>query len=315
MSDTDGKKPLGLGGAPRSGSVKQSFSHGRTHAVVVETKRKRCFGNGHCLGKTVKDAADLARTFFFENPQGICRRLARVDNQRLAGFPCGTDVGAKPVALPFQIAFEAIVIQPGFPDGNLEMDFYGGYKTSFGDVGLDFGAIYYYYPGSEAKVLGLGANSGAVNNKEVYIGATWKFLSVKYFYSFDDYFSLRGVNSASLPVNKDTKGSSYLDFGATYDLGDGWGINGHVGLMNLENVKNGDYTDWKIGVTKDINGWVFGVAYIDTNADGDCKGATTYQPYCFTNSNSDNGAGGINVGSNTKDAGRGIGVVSVSKSF
>ena len=41
MSDTDGKKPLGLGGAPRSGQVKQSFSHGRTKRVVVETKRKR----------------------------------------------------------------------------------------------------------------------------------------------------------------------------------------------------------------------------------------------------------------------------------
>ena len=41
MSDTDGKKPLGLGGGARSGQVKQSFSHGRTHAVVVETKRKR----------------------------------------------------------------------------------------------------------------------------------------------------------------------------------------------------------------------------------------------------------------------------------
>ncbi|QRZ13268.1 translation initiation factor IF-2 [Paracoccus methylovorus] len=40
MSDTDGKKPLGLGGG-RSGHVKQSFSHGRTHNVVVETKRKR----------------------------------------------------------------------------------------------------------------------------------------------------------------------------------------------------------------------------------------------------------------------------------
>lgn len=39
MSDTDGKKPLGLGG--KSGQVKQSFSHGRTKAVVVETKRKR----------------------------------------------------------------------------------------------------------------------------------------------------------------------------------------------------------------------------------------------------------------------------------
>jgi len=39
MSDTDGKKPLGLRGSP--GQVKQSFSHGRTKAVVVETKRKR----------------------------------------------------------------------------------------------------------------------------------------------------------------------------------------------------------------------------------------------------------------------------------
>jgi translation initiation factor IF-2 len=42
MSDTDGKKPLGLGGgAARPGQVKQSFSHGRTKSVVVETKRKR----------------------------------------------------------------------------------------------------------------------------------------------------------------------------------------------------------------------------------------------------------------------------------
>ncbi|MEO9515930.1 MAG: translation initiation factor IF-2 [Paracoccaceae bacterium] len=40
MSDTDGKKTLGLSG-PRSGNVKQSFSHGRTKNVVVETKRKR----------------------------------------------------------------------------------------------------------------------------------------------------------------------------------------------------------------------------------------------------------------------------------
>ncbi len=40
MSDTDGKKPLGLHGS-RPGNVKQSFSHGRTKNVVVETKRKR----------------------------------------------------------------------------------------------------------------------------------------------------------------------------------------------------------------------------------------------------------------------------------
>ena len=42
MSDSDGKKTLGVrGSGPRSGNVKQSFSHGRSKNVVVETKRKR----------------------------------------------------------------------------------------------------------------------------------------------------------------------------------------------------------------------------------------------------------------------------------
>ena len=40
MSDNDGKKTLGLRSS-RPGQVKQSFSHGRTKSVVVETKRKR----------------------------------------------------------------------------------------------------------------------------------------------------------------------------------------------------------------------------------------------------------------------------------
>ncbi|MBS9717608.1 translation initiation factor IF-2 [Pseudohalocynthiibacter aestuariivivens] len=41
MSENDGKKTLGLRGGARPGNVKQSFSHGRTKNVVVETKRKR----------------------------------------------------------------------------------------------------------------------------------------------------------------------------------------------------------------------------------------------------------------------------------
>jgi len=40
----------------------------------------------------------------------------------------------------------------GFPSGNLEMDFYGGWKKTWGDWGLDVGAIYYYYPGSNASL-------------------------------------------------------------------------------------------------------------------------------------------------------------------
>ncbi|MGR3490975.1 MAG: translation initiation factor IF-2, partial [Shimia sp.] len=41
MSENDGKRTLGVGGRGGRGNVKQSFSHGRTKNVVVETKRKR----------------------------------------------------------------------------------------------------------------------------------------------------------------------------------------------------------------------------------------------------------------------------------
>ena len=41
MSDNDGKKTLCVRSGPRASNVKQSFSHGRSKNVVVETKRKR----------------------------------------------------------------------------------------------------------------------------------------------------------------------------------------------------------------------------------------------------------------------------------
>lgn len=202
----------------------------------------------------------------------------------------------------------------GFPDGNLEMDFYGGYKTNVGDVGLDFGAIYYYYPGSEAKVLSTRAKSGTVNNQEVYIGASWKFLSLKYSVAIDDYFSTRGHDATS-DTGQSTKGTGYLDLGAAYDLGNGWGINGHIGQLKYKNVTNGDYTDWKIGVTKDLSGWVVGAAYVDTNAKGNCQvTATNYQPYCLYNSATVEG-NSLRNGTKTTDAGKGTAVVSLSRSF
>src|SRR5574343_534028 len=42
----------------------------------------------------------------------------------------------------------------GYPEGNIEMDFYGGWKTTFAeDFGIDVGALYYRYPGSRARPL------------------------------------------------------------------------------------------------------------------------------------------------------------------
>lgn len=204
----------------------------------------------------------------------------------------------------------------GFPDGNLEMDFYGGWKKTWGDWGLDLGAILYYYPGSEGRNLGTKADSGAVTNKELYIGGSWKTVSLKYYHSVDDYFSLRGWDSTGTSTGKSTKGTHYLDLSATYDLGDGWGINGHVGHLSAKNQHNGSYTDWKVGVTKDFSGWVVGLSYVGTNAEDNCSGSSTWQPYCFAKSLQDEGKGqALDASSSTKDAGRGIAVLSVSRSF
>ena len=199
----------------------------------------------------------------------------------------------------------------GYPDGNLEMDFYGGYKTTDNDVGLDVGALYYYYPGSEARVIGGNlkhsgqTGSGTVDNGEIYAAVSWKFLSLKYSHAVTDYFAMPG-----------TRGTGYVDLSANYDLGDGWGINGHVGHLNMKNFEysnaagsnSGSYSDWKLGITKDVQGWLLGLSYIDTNAAGNCGNG---EFYCFASSLDSNG----NLGSKTKDAGRGMVVFSVSRSF
>jgi len=196
----------------------------------------------------------------------------------------------------------------GFPGGSIEMDFYGGWKQTWGDWGLDLGTIYYYYPGTDATTANFPANpkngkthGGNVHNWEVYVGGSWKWLSLKYSHAVSDYFSL-----------PDTKGSSYLDLSGTYDLGDGWGIVGHLGSFHLDNwhtntdLTKGSYTDWKLGVTKDLSGWILGASYIDTNAKGSCNLANPGF-YCFGNS----AAGATKY----KDASSGTLVLSVSKTF
>ncbi len=81
MSDSDGKKTLGLRGTPRSGNVKQSFSHGRTKNVLVETKRKRVVVPK--AGVPVQPGTNPAKTQSSSRPAGIsdtemARRLKAV---------------------------------------------------------------------------------------------------------------------------------------------------------------------------------------------------------------------------------------------
>jgi uncharacterized protein (TIGR02001 family) len=144
-----------------------------------------------------------------------------------------------------------------YPNSNLEMDFYGGYKRAVGDFGVDIGALYYFYPGSSATIIGPGGTCTGceIDNVEFYVGGSWKWLSAKYFHALDDFFAVPG-----------TKNSWYIDLAAALDLGNGWGVVGHLGRQKVKGLTDADYTDYKVGVTKDIRGYVFGAALVDTDA-------------------------------------------------
>ncbi len=154
----------------------------------------------------------------------------------------------------------AWVKEGGFKaDSSMEIDLYGGYKGAMGDVGYDVGVITYYYPGDQVA----GANDP--DTTEVYLGASWKFLSAKYSYTVSDRFVGWGTSA----TNDDTQGSYYIELNANYGLDNGWGLIGHVGYQDVKDNDDASYTDWKIGVSKDVGYGTVTLAYSDTDANND----------------------------------------------
>ena len=178
---------------------------------------------------------------------------------RKPAFQGGIDVGH---ASGFYIGnWNSNIDSKMYSGANLEMDFYGGYKLSAGDIGFDFGALYYYYPGSGKDPVG----STKIDNTELYVGASLGPLTAKYSYAVSDFFSA-----------PNSKGSAYLDLGLSHDLGNGFGLNAHVGYQRLKGgaitaqingSKPNSIVDYRLGATYTVEGFVLGGALIGTNRD------------------------------------------------
>ncbi len=143
----------------------------------------------------------------------------------------------------------------GFTDAGIESDFYFGYATELGGVGIDVGNLYYYYPG---------ATAGDTN--EIYLGLSAGPASFKVSYATSDYF---GVD--------DSKGHIYYNLGVSIPVSDKVTIDGSMGYHAGKGAQAKGY-DYLVGISVDVgNGFALGVSYVTTSGDlkpsADDKGA------------------------------------------
>ena len=154
-----------------------------------------------------------------------------------------------------------------YPGGNIEMDFYGGYKKPSATSASTSAPSTTTTRAPRRRLDATrqiridGSRRLTIDNKEFYVGVSWKWLASRRSRSIDDCFATPGHQGHRLPRSR----------ARTTTSARGWGVVGAYRPPRRSRTSaTRNYTDYKLGVTKDIGGWVFGAAYIGTNAKGDC---------------------------------------------
>lgn len=133
--------------------------------------------------------------------------------------------------------------------GNAEIDLYGGKRGDFTDtLSYDVGVLTYIYPSNRLDP--------SANTTEIYGQLGFGPAYVKYSHSVTNLFGFA-----------DSKNSGYLDVGANIDLSNDFVLNLHVGHQRVRNNSDANYTDWKVGVTKDFGIVTGSLAAIGANID------------------------------------------------
>lgn len=182
-----------------------------------------------------------------------------------------------------------------------EIDFYGGFRPTFGSLALDVGAIYYYYPGGQCfNTIG---NPGAgtdcvgpipVNGNVAKAKADFFEVYAKATYTFNDNWAV-GANFYYTPnyVNTGADGQ-YLSGTVKYTgnalpNGAGWYASGEFGRqwlgagdifyafpIGLTSVPYQDYNTWNVGLGFTYKVFTLDLRYYDTDiSKGNCNALTS----------------------------------------
>ena len=119
-------------------------------------------------------------------------------------------------------------------DAKVEVDLYGGKRGELGGgISYDVGGLYYWYPSN-----GLTPNA---NTFEVYGQLGYGPGYIKYSHSTTNLFG-----------TADSKGSGYFDIGTNVEVAAGLTLNIHAGYQRVAHNSDFSYSDYKIGLTKDL---------------------------------------------------------------
>ena len=202
-------------------------------------------------------------------------------NDRKVSFQGGFDVAFKQ---GFYLGtWGSNVSQWTATNGSVEVDLYGGYKTEIGGVALDIGAINYNYPG----------NTSYSTTSEAYVGLGYGPATFKTSYVLSkNYFASTGGNDAS--------GTAYFDLSLAQEIAPKLTAVAHAGYtaykdkqyVNYSTTGKFSYADYNVGLTYDLNGFVFGAKYYWNSLKA---GTKDYANATSTNGKSDLGANGFAV--------------------
>jgi len=130
-------------------------------------------------------------------------------------------------------------------EGSVELDVYAGKRGQISeDFSYDVGVLRYQYEYAPA------------NTTEIYGQLGYGPATLKYSHSTSNLFGFA-----------DSENSGYLDFSANFDIGNGFIANLHAGRQSVRHNAAAEYTDWKIGATRDLGFATLAAAVIGTNAD------------------------------------------------
>ena len=198
-----------------------------------------------------------------------------------------------------------------------EVDFYAGFRPTFGKLALDFGFFYYWYPGGTCKnAFYLGSSFDCVVNASPATGGQpFNFNTVKGDLSFYELYA-RGIYSVTDALQLGFNvywAESFLNSGAsgTYASGtvkytfpafsngvavytsgefgyqwlgttdDFYGLSGGI---NGAGINYKDYATWNVGIGFTYKVLTLDLRYIDTNlSKGDCNAFTGDQTAGFQN--------------------------------